>query len=100
MASQSGQSMETRYGGGDQPAALFSPPGADPARDWYWVGAAARTGNTVTVLYTQWHTASNTGGGLSGFEWRKNLFARYSLPDLRLVDSGDLPYRQAVEQRD
>ncbi|MFB9905980.1 DUF4185 domain-containing protein [Allokutzneria oryzae] len=90
---QQGDSLSTLYNSDapDAPEALLRPPRSNPRTDWYWVGGGAVTGDVLTVLYTQWHLPPASDDPLGDVQWRKNIAARYSLPELRLLGTDDLP---------
>ncbi|WP_037344450.1 DUF4185 domain-containing protein [Sciscionella sediminilitoris] len=97
FVTQRGTELSTVYGKG--PDAVLHPPDADPETDWYWVGAASVTGDTLTVLYLQWHLPKGSQDPLGDLEFRGNLYARYSLGDLHLIDTHPLPSALPLVER-
>lgn len=87
---QDGDRLSTIYTKSDPPGPAVPVPGQDQKQRWYWLGAGTVAGDMVEIILSQIRRAPDDGGGF-GFTGEKQVLARLSLPDLRLVDSTDLP---------
>jgi Domain of unknown function (DUF5005) len=83
--------MVTKRGGtASNPSALVSP--SDP-QHWYWADAAqvSNSDHTLQVIYMEMEPIDPNGGGAFNFQWVGNVLARYSLTDLHLIGTTQLP---------
>jgi len=86
---QDGERLSTIYTHSTPPGAAIPVQGHDPHERWYWPGPGTIGNGEVEILLSQVRRSRDSGG--FGFTGEKQVLARLSLPDLRLIGLTDLP---------
>lgn len=86
---QDGDRLSTIYTHSTPPGAAIPVQGQDPHERWYWPGPGTVGNGEVEILLSQ--VRRNKGSDGFGFTGEKQVLARLSLPDLRVIGLTDLP---------